>query len=206
MSRIQPVLVIFVGPNGSGKSSIINIYLSQENIPSLYINADDITRRKVGQMGLTSIDETQLRIINIEAANEADLLRKEAIKAGKSFSTETVMSTPAKIDLMREAKVNGFLVHLVYVLTQDPLININRVDDRVFKGGHSVPPSKIAERYEKALGLLPEAIHVADTATVYNNSFEKPVILLEKTLENEIKLYPQNATGILSKWTQKKLE
>lgn len=206
MSRIQPVMIIFAGPNGSGKSSIINIYLSQENIPSLYINADDITRRKVGQMGLTSIDETQLRIINIEAANEADLLRKEAIKAGKSFSTETVMSTPAKIDLMREAKVNGFLVHLVYVLTQDPLININRVDDRVFKGGHSVPPSKIAERYEKALGLLPEAIHVADTVTVYNNSFEKPVILLEKTLENEIKLYPQNAAGILSKWTQKKLE
>jgi len=192
MSCQKPVLVIFAGPNGSGKSSITNVYLGQENIPSLYINADEITRQKVRQMGFDSIDEAQLKIINIEAANEADLLRKEAIKAGKSFSTETVMSTPAKIDLMREAKANGFLVHLVYILTQDPLININRVEDRVFKGGHSVPPSKVTERYEKALKLLPEAIHVADTATVYNNSFEKPVIILEKILENEIKLYPQN--------------
>ena len=113
-------------------------------------------------MGFNPIDETQLIIVNIEAANEADLIRKEAIKAGKSFSTETIMSTPAKTDLMREAKANNFLVHLVYVLTHDLLININRVEDRVFKGGHSVPPSKIAERSEKALGLLPEAIHVTD--------------------------------------------
>lgn len=48
--------------------------------------------------------------------------------------------------------------------------------------------------------------NVADTATVYNNSFEKPVIVLEKTLENEIKLYPQNPPDILSKWIQEKLE
>ncbi|RPJ74618.1 MAG: hypothetical protein EHM20_10315, partial [Alphaproteobacteria bacterium] len=47
----------------------------------LCINADEITRQMTKQMGLNFIDETQLRIINIEAANEADLLRKEAIKA-----------------------------------------------------------------------------------------------------------------------------
>jgi len=88
MSSQKPVLVIFAGPNGSGKSSLANICSGQENIPSLYINADDITHQMTKQMGLNFIDETQLRIINIEAANEADLLRKEAIKAGRSFSTE----------------------------------------------------------------------------------------------------------------------
>ncbi|WP_376748878.1 hypothetical protein [Anaerospora hongkongensis] len=43
------------------------------------------------------------------------------------------MSTPAKIDFMREAKVNGYYVHLIYVTTQDPEINVGRVLDRVEK-------------------------------------------------------------------------
>jgi len=47
------------------------------------------------------------------------------------FAAETAMSTPAKIDNMREAKVNGYYVHLIYVTTQDPEINVGRVLDRM---------------------------------------------------------------------------
>jgi predicted ABC-type ATPase len=206
MKEEKPVLVVFAGPNGSGKSSIVKEAFNQGAMPSLYINADDITREKLGNLDIHTIDKVHLDKVNLEAANEADRQRQEAIKAGKSFSTETVMSTPTKIDLMREAKANGYDVHLIYVTTQDPNINIGRVQDRIEKGGHAVPPEKIAVRYERAMQLLPEAIQVADTAKVYDNSLEYPIRIIEKTIANEIKMYPRSPMDIRSKWTQESLE
>ncbi|MCK5542196.1 MAG: hypothetical protein KAI40_05850 [Desulfobacterales bacterium] len=44
---------------------------------------------------------------------------------------------------------------------------------------------------------------MSDIAKVYNNSFAKPVIILEKTRANEIKIYPQPKP---SKWNKKAME
>jgi predicted ABC-type ATPase len=52
------------------------------------------------------------------------------------------MSTPNKINLMKQAKAKGYEVHLVYVTTQDPIINISGVKDRHIKGGHDVPEDR----------------------------------------------------------------
>lgn len=48
------------------------------------------------------------------------------------------MSTPSKINLFREAKANGYQVHLAFVTTQSSEINIKRMQERVQKGGHDV--------------------------------------------------------------------
>lgn len=176
MSNQMPILLIFAGPNGSGKSSAINMAFQQGlYIPSLYINADII--------------KAENNYTDLEAAQEADRLRQKAINNQQSFITETVMSTPNKINLMRQAKANGYEVHLVYVTTQDPIININRVKDRYIKGGHDVPEDKIISRHAKAMQILDEALNVADIAKVYNNSFESPVLLLEKNRSKEIIIY-----------------
>lgn len=176
MSTQKPILLIFAGPNGSGKSSAIHMAYQQGlHIPSLYINADLIKAKN--------------NYTDLEAAQEADRLRQEAINSQQSFITETVMSTPNKINLMRQAKAKGYEIHLVYVTTQDPIININRVKDRYRKGGHDVPEDKIISRHAKAMQLLNEALEVADLAKVYNNSFESPALLMEKNRANKIIIY-----------------
>ncbi|MBP2629438.1 MAG: hypothetical protein H6Q70_66 [Firmicutes bacterium] len=204
MSEDKPRLVIFAGPNGSGKSSLIRIATGQDALPNLYINADDMAKEIVVKQGLDTEDLTAQ--INLQAAQKADLLREEALNKKISFATETVMSTPAKITLMQEARDKGYEVHLRYITTQDSTININRVHDRVQKGGHDVPHEKTQARYEKAMKLLPLAVHVADVAKVYNNSFENPKLILEKAVDREIKIYPQNPPNLESKWTLEKLE
>ena len=205
-----PVLVMIAGPNGSGKSSTIikQVFNTKFNPPSLYINADDIvvdmiTKQKIDK---NTLSDKELWDLNLKAANKAEQLRQDAIKNKQSFIMETVMSTHGRVDLLRQAKENGFDTHLLFVTTQDTDINKERVKDRVEKGGHDVPLDKIESRYQKAMKLLPEAIHEATTARVFNNSFEFPVMILQKSRDNEIILYPQNPPNGHSKWTFDKLK
>jgi len=174
----KPLLVIFAGPNGSGKSTITDaVRRYDEGFPSIYINADDIAREH--------------NIGAYEAAIEAARQREDCIANGLSFAMETVMSKPEKIELMRQAKREGYHVHLEYVTTQSSTINLDRIHNRVLDGGHDVPEEKTLSRYDRSTKLLPEAMEAVDTARVYNNSFENPVLIAEKTKNHEIVLYPQ---------------
>jgi predicted ABC-type ATPase len=49
------------------------------------------------------------------------------------------MSTPEKVALMSQARARGYDVHLLFVTTEDPEINVQRVTNRVVLGGHDVP-------------------------------------------------------------------
>lgn len=181
----RPILIIFAGPNGSGKSSNTEKVRKRcKSFPNLYINADDIAAAR----GLDAY----------AAAMEAEKQRQEALTNGLSFVMETVMSSPEKIKLMREARDLGYYVHLEYVVTQDPFINLGRVKNRVAQGGHNVPGDKILSRYERSRALLPEALDVVTSANVMNNSLDNPVCIAEKKKDGTFEVFPQDPP---SKWS-----
>ncbi len=190
----QPLFIIFAGPNCSGKSTLIAGYKEAGVLPKLYINADDMTRELLAQSNLTfqTAGLEELGKANILAADKADALRQKALMEGISFVTETVMSTSAKINTMREAKAKNYHVHLVFVTTEHSAINVDRVATRVKSGGHGVPEDKVISRHAKANQLMAEALQAADSATVYDNSGEKPVVILIKDKDREISLYPKD--------------
>ena len=103
---------------------------------------------------------------------------------------------------MREARANGYHVRLVYITTQSSYINVDRVSARVREGGHDVPVDKTISRYDKSMGLVAEAAKIADSAVIYNNSFENPVLIAEKSLEKVWSIYPQKPP---SSWTEQKI-
>jgi len=111
----------------------------------------------------------------------ADFLRRKLIAARASFSFETVMSAPDKVELLRDAQAAGFRTYLYYVAIDDPKINIARVRSRVSQGGHDVPEAKIVERYARSLGLLREAIRHTDRAYFFDNSATEPWFFAEVT-------------------------
>ncbi len=88
------------------------------------------------------------------ASVTADFVRQSLIEAGVSFTFETVMSSPDKIELLRSARLRGFRTYLYYIATEDVAINISRVRTRVAFGGHDVPTKKIISRYARSLDLL----------------------------------------------------
>ncbi|ABD88710.1 conserved hypothetical protein [Rhodopseudomonas palustris BisB18] len=148
------------GPNGSGKSTLTD-YLMEAGIEfGEYINADQIA-------SMLDMPEPQR---SRQAQAIADFQRERCLSNGLSFSFETVMSHPSKVDLMIRADDAGYEVTLYFVCTSDPDINITRVENRVSSGGHDVPRERVAARYHRTLGLLSHAALVAGRTVLFDNS------------------------------------
>jgi predicted ABC-type ATPase len=140
------------------------------------------------------------------ASVAADLIRQKLILAGASFAFETVMSSPDKIDLLKEARRRGYRTYLYYVATDDPIINISRVEHRVKTGGHDVPIDKISSRYYRSLDLLNEAIKLTNRAYIFDNSGSNLLWLAEITDAKTIELKTENITSWFKKYVLDKFE
>jgi predicted ABC-type ATPase len=115
------------------------------------------------------------------ASVAADFIRNKLIENSKSFTFETVMSFPDKIELLQKAQAKGYRTYLYFVATEDPSINVSRVQYRVKMGGHSVPEDKIVSRYKRSLDLLIQAIKFANRSYIFDNSTQEHVWLAEIT-------------------------
>lgn len=119
-----------------------------------------------------------------------DFLRRKLLEIHQSFTFETVMSSPDKVHLLRKARGNySYRTYLYYVATEDPAINIARVQNRVRMGGHDVLENKIVSRYYRSLDMLLDAIRSTDRAYVFDNSGKSRLWVAEITngIELEIK-------------------
>jgi len=133
------------------------------------------------------------------AALIADFLRYSMVEQQVSFSFETVMSHPGKVEFLNYAAQKGYTTYLYYIATESPDININRVENRVAKGGHDVPVQKIKARYNRSLDLLLDALKASDRAYLMDNSKKSNFVILEKKYNGMG--YPQ--TKKMPRWFEK---
>lgn len=126
----------------------------------------------------------------------ADFVRHKLLSDGTSFTFETVMSSQDKVAFLCKAQKSGFRTYLYFVATEDPEINVSRVQHRVATGGHSVPREKIISRYARSLALLSQAVACSDRAYVFDNSGEDKVWLAEVTDGCELEM----KTDIAAHW------
>src|SRR5262249_18694599 len=148
------------GPNGAGKTTLVR-WLRQRGIDfGEYINPDDIAQELEG-----SYDHRVRRAQSI-----ADRRRDACIQSKRSFSFETVMSHPSKVEILLRAKQAGFLVQLFFIGTEDPQISVERVALRVAQSGHDVPTDRIAPRWFRTMSQLSAAIQASDKAFVFDNT------------------------------------
>jgi predicted ABC-type ATPase len=122
------------------------------------------------------------------AAALAEAVRRELLDEGQTFTFETVMSHPSKIEFMEAARARGYRVYLYFVATDDPDINIDRVHRRVLQGGHPVADEKVVERYHRSIDLMTRACAVAHRAYIFDNSGSKHKLLAEVTDFETIRL------------------
>jgi len=104
------------------------------------------------------------------AADIAGFIRSQLLEKGNSFSFETVFSHESKLEIIKEAKSLGYRVYFYFLTTDDPEININRVNVRVAKNGHPVPPDRITKRYYRSLDLMYDAVKLSNRAYLFDNS------------------------------------
>jgi len=182
-----PHVMMFAGPNGSGKTSLIDdikqtglsTLRGHYPVPERFINPDQVAKDLLG-----SFLNQDARDAAAQAAAVA--ARAEAIGNKMSFAFETVMSHPSRISEMLLLKEQGYRLFLVFITTDDPEKNVDRVKFRYETGtttGHFVAPDKVRERYERTLSLLPRAVEVADNAYIYDNSGDFKRAKLQATVE-----------------------
>lgn len=104
------------------------------------------------------------------ASTAGEWIRNKLMREKVSFTFETVMSHPGKLELLKQAQRIGYRTYLYYIATDDPAINVARVHYRVSQGGHAVPDDKVVSRYYRSLDLLLTAIRHTHRAYIFDNS------------------------------------
>lgn len=116
----------------------------------------------------------------------SDLIREELLKRNISFTMETVFSHPDKVNFMRRARDAGYKVYLYFVSTENPEINIKRIEGRVAAGGHNVPTDKVVDRYDRTMKNLYSALKISYRAYIFDNSGASTVKIAEKDKDGTI--------------------
>ncbi|HRK60541.1 MAG TPA: zeta toxin family protein [Candidatus Kapabacteria bacterium] len=122
------------------------------------------------------------------AADIAEFIRQEVLENNLSFTYETVMSHKSKIDFFQKAMDNDYRVYLYFIATEDPEININRVNVRVAQRGHPVAPEVIKSRYYRSLENLKTAVMKTDRAYIFDNSGSAAVLIAEINHGTDVKI------------------
>ncbi|MEY4904338.1 MAG: hypothetical protein RLZZ292_2153 [Bacteroidota bacterium] len=132
----------------------------------------------------------------------ADFIRYSFVEKKNTFTFESVLSHPSKLDLLRLAEHKGYRNYLYFIATDSPRLNTERVKTRAMKGGHDVPTDKVESRYYRTLELLPQLIAVTHRTYIFDNSANQIELIAE--IENgqsvEIK------TNTIPQWLSKALQ
>lgn len=155
-------LYIISGCNGAGKTTASYTVLPEILQCKEFINADEIAK------GLSPFNPESVAI----EAGRLMLLRIEyLLERNETFSIETTLATKSYINLVRRAQEKGYRVHLIFFWLETPELAIQRVAERVSKGGHNIPIDIITRRYVAGISnLFNLFMNEVDSWMIYDNS------------------------------------
>jgi predicted ABC-type ATPase len=136
----QAQLIVVGGANGAGKTTFAVEFAEQRSLP--YLGADAIATEMLPR------NPSAVRI----AAGREFLTRIGSAIAGKeSLVVESTLSGRTFARPIRDAIAQGFEVSIVYLFVDSADLCVDRVSERVQKGGHDVPEPDIRRRFARSL-------------------------------------------------------
>lgn len=104
----------------------------------------------------------------------------ELLKNQENFSIETTLATRSYTRLVSQAQKQGYKVSLIYFWLNSPELAIERVAQRVSKGGHDIPKETVLRRYQAGINNLFDIyIPNVDYWLMADNSYTPRVIVAE---------------------------
>jgi len=140
--RRQPNLYVLAGPNGAGKSTFARLFLPDYADCKEFVNADLIAA------GLSPFNPEGQAL----QAGRLMLERIEALaQAGEDFGFETTLAGRSWLPLVQRLRRLGYRLHLFFLWIPTPELAIDRVQERVRSGGHSIPEEVVRRRFDRGL-------------------------------------------------------
>jgi predicted ABC-type ATPase len=172
-----PNLYIIAGCNGAGKTTASFTLLPEMLNCKEFVNADGIAA------GLSPFNPES---VAIEAGRLMLSRIHELMGAGVDFAFETTLATRSYVSLIKAAQNVGYKVTLLFIWIDSPATAMQRVAERVVKGGHDIPSEVIERRYYRGLSnLIDLYIPICDTWMVVNNEAVTPEPVAEGGLNIE---------------------
>ena len=163
----MPNVIVIAGPNGAGKSTLAPSLLQNVFGNIEFLNADDIEAAL----------ETHGRV-DIEAGKEMIRRFDELAARRESFAIETTLSGRTYARSLRRLKDDGYTVQIAFLWLPDVELSIQRVAERVRKGGHDIPEDTIRRRFGRGIrNFLMVYLPLADVWRLYDASSEEPRIV-----------------------------
>ena len=149
----RPVFTIVMGCNGAGKSAWKRD--NYDRLPQQYFDRDSVA----GGIGDWNSEEARARtrrIVDDEIA--------KAIENRKDFGIESTYSGTPGREMVKRAKEAGYRIEGVYIGTDSPNINAERIEYRVSANtGHRIELDRLPQRYGFSLSNLRKTAEQFDT-------------------------------------------
>ena len=153
-NRSGKTYTIIGGVNGAGKSSLTGVLKAE--------------RSDLGKI----IDVDKLAVLygsSLEGGKAAIALQERYLSEGISFTQETTLSGQRPLRMIRQAKEAGYFVRLFYVAVSSPEEALRRIENRVAKGGHTIPEEDVLRRFAARFEALAAVLDYVDEAILYDN-------------------------------------
>jgi predicted ABC-type ATPase len=162
----KPNLYIIAGPNGAGKTTFARKFLPKYEKCMEFVNADLIAG------GLSPFSPERAAI----QAGRIMLEQIQTLSARRlDFAFETTLAGKSYVGFLKDLKAKGYHVHLVYLWLRDVKLALERIADRVRKGGHNIPEATVRRRFHKSLANFFDLYEPLMNAwTIFDNSSDKP--------------------------------
>lgn len=155
----RPIAIFYGGTNGSGKTTLRAAYDDQSI--DIHIDPDQIARK---------INPQDPRSVDMAAGKEALRLFELALEENKSFTMESTLTGKSILRRMDKTASQGYHTELRYIGLASSDMNVERVHQRVARGGHSIDDDVVRKRYQESRDNLIHAAKIADRIVIWDNS------------------------------------
>src|SRR2546421_6858493 len=170
MSDTNPQIIVIVGPNGAGKTSLAPFLLRDRYRDFPFVNADAIAS------GLSAFEPES---VAIEAGRVMLNRLHDLSELQENFAFESTLAARSYAPWLSRLRQQGYEVHLLFVWLRSVDLAIERVAERVRRGGHHIPSQELRRRYQRGIiNLFDLYMPVADTWAVYDNSDQDQAALV----------------------------
>jgi predicted ABC-type ATPase len=138
-AKSKKEVVIIAGANGVGKTTFARSY--GDIYPLDFVNADEAARE---------LNPEDMESVKLKAGRFFFKKVDELIKNDDNFIIESTLAGKYLLRLIRRFKDRGFFVKIIYIFLENPEVCIERIKERVLKGGHNVPDKDVLRRYYRS--------------------------------------------------------
>ncbi len=149
------IYTIIGGVNGVGKSSLSGVLSAESTDLGVIIDTDKITI----EVGGDKIKGGKIAVKRIE-----DCLNK-----GINFTQETTLSGARTVKTIKRARELDYFIRLYYVGVNSSEESINRIKNRVIKGGHNISDEDVKRRYNKRFEDLSRVLPYCNEVHFFDN-------------------------------------